>query len=140
MEAADSGEGGSKEVENSEQMQVESINEVTSADDRSWLSIIESHEIAIPKDGRREDVGSINILLVFSRLMRDLNRPSFNIPRTCPFIIIRDTCALLGDKDQIELGPKINLGRKWRDVNDKFDSNLAWFGEKKGEEAIDLLP
>ncbi|KAF4394158.1 hypothetical protein G4B88_000669 [Cannabis sativa] len=93
LEAAadDGGEGGSTEVEKTELEWAAGNNEITHADTGSRLSVSVSHENAIPNNGRKEDLGSIKVLHVFSRLMHDLNRPSFKIPRwtlVCEEIVV----------------------------------------------------
>uniref|UniRef100_A0A803QNG8 Endonuclease/exonuclease/phosphatase domain-containing protein n=1 Tax=Cannabis sativa TaxID=3483 RepID=A0A803QNG8_CANSA len=129
--AADGGEGGPVEEEKPEQRKIEDINEITRTDVGSRLSRFESHGITIPKVGKRDDWGTINIQHVYSRILHDLNRPSLKIPHTCPFNLIRDTCTPGGITAQMDLGPRIILGRKGLDDNSIFESNIVLAGDNR---------
>ncbi|KAM6563399.1 hypothetical protein CsatB_023397 [Cannabis sativa] len=129
--AVDGEVGRPAEVEKPEQRRSEAFNESSRTKAGSRISRDDSQGIAIPKVGRGEVRGSINIKLVFSRILEDLNRPFLVIPRTCPFLLIKDTCTHEGSTTQMVLGPRLSLGRKGLIENRVFEPNLVSAGDNR---------
>ncbi|KAF4401818.1 hypothetical protein G4B88_013105 [Cannabis sativa] len=131
MVAVDDGEEGQSEVEKPEQRRVEAINESTGTEAGSRLLRVERQGSASPKVGRKEDRESINIQRVFSRILNDLSRPPLIIPRTCPFLFIKDTWTMGGITAQLDVGPRNSVGRKGLIENRAFNCNRGSDGDSR---------